>query len=151
MSSVRWPRRIAAFLVTTLLVAAWGSVVQTQFNLAALESIGATISPAVRWQATLHDLLGFGPLYAAMVGVALLLAFALAGWMARRIPLLRPGLFALAGWLALIVAIRSIDAIAPPPVLIAATRSIDGLLWMTLGAALGGLIFARLTRPAAPR
>jgi hypothetical protein len=36
-------------------------------------------------------------------------------------------------------------------VLIAATRSIDGLLWMTLGAALGGLIFARLTRSAAPR
>ena len=98
----------------------------------------------LRLRTTVQDLLGFGPLYAAVVAVAFALAFPLAARLARRGG--RGAWFALAGWSALLVAIRVLDAATPPPVLIAATRSTLGWLGMTAGGALGGLTYAWLTR-----
>ena len=40
---------------------------------------------------------------------------------------------------------RGVDAVAPMPVFIDATRHLPGLLAMAAGAVLGGLLYARLT------
>jgi hypothetical protein len=144
-SGSRWPRRIIAFVAALAVSVVWASIVQTQYNLAALQSIGATIPAALRWQTTGRDLLGFGPLYAALAGVALVFAFALAALLSRYVAWSRAGIFVLAGWVGPIVAIRVVDMLVPPPVLIAATRTIDGLLLMTVGGAFAGWLFARLT------
>jgi hypothetical protein len=142
-------RRGIGFVLAVIVASLWASVVQTQFNLAALVELGASVPAGVRWQTTLHDIAGFGPLFAAVASVAFALAFALAAGLARRAPRARGVLLTLAGWLGLIVAVRLIDAFVPPPVLIAATRSIVGLLAMTAGGALAGGLFARVA--ASPR
>lgn len=136
------------FVLAVIVAALWATIVQTQFNLAALVDLGAVVPPALRRETTLHDIAGFAPLFAAVASVAFLLAFALAAWLARRAPRARGVLFVLAGWLGLIVAVRLIDAFVPPPVLIAATRSLVGLLAMTAGGALAGGLFARLSAPS---
>jgi hypothetical protein len=138
-------RRTLAFIAAVFAATLWGSVAQTQSNLADLIALGADIPPALRMQTTLLDVLGFGPLYAAVVAATFLVAFALAA----RLPGARAMWFALAGFVGLIAAIRLIDAMVPPPVLIAATRGTPGLITMTLGGALGGFVYARLTRSLA--
>ena len=139
-----WPRRLIAFVFALLLTSAWGAVVQTQFNLAELEALGATIPPPLRWRTTQEDLLGFGPLYASMVACGFALALPVAAWLGRRLPRARVMLFALAGFVALLVAFRVVDAVTPPPVLVAATRGLGGLLAMCAGGALGGALYALL-------
>jgi len=145
----RWPRRLLAYLLAVLIAAAWASIVQTQFNLAALEQLGAAVPSALRWQTTAQDLIGFAPIFAIIAAVALALAFPLAALVARSSFAARHLWFALAGWIGLIIAIRSVDALVPPPVLIAATRSTLGLLAVTLGGVVAGLAYIRIakTRP----
>ena len=141
-----WPQRLIAFGAAWLFASVWGSLVQTQFNLNALTALGVEIAPALRLQTTLQDLLGFGPAYAGIVLMAWLPAFAAAAWLSRRQPAWRLSGYGLAAGVGLVVAIRSIDALAPMPVLIDATRQLSGLLAMTLGSVLAGLAFAHWTR-----
>lgn len=141
-----WQRRATAFLAAVLTAASWGSIVQTQFNLHELQALGAAVPFELRLLTTAQDLIGFGPLYAAVVVVALGLAFAVARVVTHIAPRWRTALFALAGMVGLIVAIRLVDAVTPPPVLIAATRSTLGLVAMTLGGGLAGWLYACRSR-----
>lgn len=138
-------RRVFAFIAAVVLATLWGSVEQTQSNLANLVALGADIPFALRLQTTFSDLLGFGPLYGGVVAATFLVAFPVAS----RLPGPRSAWFALAGFTGLVAAIRLIDALVPPPVLIAATRGTPGLVAMTAGGALGGLLYVWLRR--APR
>lgn len=140
-------RRVLAFIAAVVLATLWGSIEQTQSNLANLVALGADIPFALRVKTTLADILGFGPLYAAVVAATFLVSFPIAS----RLPGPRAAWFALAGFVGLIAAIRLIDSLVPPPVLIAATRSTIGLIAMTLGGALGGAAYAWLTRSLAQR
>lgn len=133
-------RRVPAFLLAVAAATLWGSVEQTQSNLADLAALGARIPWPLRLQTTLQDVAGFGPLYAAMVAATFLVAFPIAS----KLPGPRVAWFALGGWVGLIAAIRLVDSLVPPPVLIAATRTTLGLLAMTFGGALGGGLYAVL-------
>ncbi len=145
--SVGWGRRLALFGVAVLVAAAWGSVVQTQFNLQALVALEVDVPMQVRTTTTLQDLAGFGPVYAGIVLAAWLPAFLVAALLLRRWPQCRVPLYALAAGLGVITAIRTIDAFAPMPVLIDATRGTSGLLAMAAGSLLAGAAFAWWTRP----
>lgn len=156
MSKLLWralfrPRPLLAFAAALLLATAWGSLVQTQYNLAALQGLGQPINLATRGRTSLDDLLGFGPVYAAIVLAAWLPAFAAAFWLGRRKGTYLACVVPLATSASLIAAIRLIDAFAPMPVLIYATRTLDGLLAMAVGGLVGGLLFIWLVRPKADR
>lgn len=146
-----WLRRVAAFCVAWLFAAAWGTLVQTQFNLAALTGLGLAVPLQMRAVTTLQDLAGFGPVYAAIVLTGWLPAWAAAAWLASKQPAWRTGLYALAAGVGLVVAVRVVDAAAPMPVLIYATRTWVGLLAMAFGSVLGGALFAWLSRRWAGR
>jgi hypothetical protein len=136
------------FLLAVLIAAAWASIVQTQFNLAALQQLGVIVPSAQRLQTTGQDLLGFAPLFAIIAIPAFAIAFPLAALLSRGKPAARHWWFAAAGWIALMVAIRSVDALVPPTVLIAATRSVIGLAAVTFGGVLAGLAYVRVLRRA---
>ncbi|MEJ7688354.1 MAG: hypothetical protein WKG52_15985 [Variovorax sp.] len=142
-----WRTLVVAFVAACLLAAVWGALTQTQFNLNALVALGVEMPLRLRLLTSAQDLINFGPMYAAIVAAAWLPAFFVAGWLARRAPALHWALFPLAAGVALVVAIRAVDAVAPMPVLIDATRSVGGLLTMTLGSVLGGALFAFWIRP----
>ena len=129
-----------------LLATVWGSVVQTQFNLQALVGLGVEVPPGLRALTTLQDLAGFAPVYAGILAAGWLPALGLAAWIARRQPAWRTALLASAAGLGMVVAVRAVDAVAPMPVFIDATRGWPGLLAMAAGAVLGGLLYALTTR-----
>lgn len=147
MKTVSLLRRLAAFVLAVVVASIWGSLFQTQHNLAQLGDLGAEIGVGLRLQTTLLDLVGFAPVYAAIVAATFLVAFLVAGLLSRLTPQVRHTLHALGAGIGLALAIRLVDALAPMPTLIAATRGMGGLLAMALGAVLAGWLYAWITRP----
>jgi hypothetical protein len=143
--SPRWTRQLAALLLALLVAAAWGSVVQTQWNLQALVDVGVAVSGAERARMTWQDLVGFAPVYAGIVAAGWLPALPVAAWLARRQPAWRSALLMTAAGVGMVAAVRAVDLAAPMPVFIDATRHLPGLLAMAAGAVLGGWVYARLT------
>ncbi|MFC3607519.1 hypothetical protein [Stutzerimonas tarimensis] len=140
-------RVIPIYLVAVAFAVVLGTIIQTQFNLAALQALGADIGVLVRLRATGQDLLGFTPAYAAIVSLTLLLALPMAALLARLLPQWRLPLYFFAGGVGLLVAFQVANAVAPMPTLIAATRTAVGSAAMILSGAFGALLFATLMRP----
>lgn len=144
-ASAHWTRHLVPLLLACLLAAAWGSVVQTQWNLQALVGVGVDIPASERARATWQDLIGFAPVYAGILATGWLPALPVAAFLARRWPAWRSPLLAAAAGVGMVAAVRAIDALAPMPVFIDATRHLSGLLAMAAGAVVGGFVYARLT------
>ncbi|WP_376693539.1 hypothetical protein [Wenzhouxiangella sp. EGI_FJ10409] len=140
MKALKW---FLAWLAAVLVTAGLGSVIQTQLNLARIAELGAPVGVSERLETTLHDLVGFAPLWAIIVAAAMLVALPVAGGLARRWPTLSTGLFVLAGFLAPLVALLVMDGMLPITP-IAAARSLSGLLLLSLPGAVGGWLYARL-------
>jgi len=147
-------RLIPAFLAAVLLTVVWGSVVQTQYNLAALVGIGTDIGPAINLRATLTDVFsGFSPTYGGYIVLPAMLVAFLIAWLVAR----RTGAalfwFGLAGGLAVLAGIPLVNWLSPLALLIGANRDFSSVVVMAVGGALGGLLFAWLAyrwRPVLP-
>lgn len=130
----------SAAVVTTSVV---GSLVQTQLNLAEIARIYRPVAVAERIETTLFDLGSFGPTWAAVVALGFLVAFVGAGLLARSWPARRGLLFPLAGFVAVLTALLVMDAMLPVTV-VAAARSVTGLVLLSLAGALGGWVYLRI-------
>ncbi|RFC63486.1 hypothetical protein DYI37_10685 [Fulvimarina endophytica] len=133
------------FALAVLASAIVASIVQTQFNLAELVRLGAPITPGIRLETTLADILHFGPVMAAIVAAAFLPAFLVAFLVSRMSPVPRIPLYALAGVAGLFAAFMLMDLFTPMPTLVAAARGPVGLLALTLTGSIGGALFAILS------
>lgn len=125
----------AAVLVT----AVGGSVIQSQINLASISGLGHRIAPGDRLSLTLYDLVHFAPVWTLIVAFGFVLAWPVAGLLSRRWKMRRGLLFPLAGFTAIAVALMMMDALLPVTVM-AAARSLGGVLLLALCGALGGWV-----------
>lgn len=144
-------RILLAFLIAVVVAIAWGSVVQTQYNLAALSSIGVDVD-TVRMNTTLRDLFsGFFPTYGGYIVLPSLLVAFIAAWLVmwKWLPAdplaARLALFALAGGLAILIGIPLVNWLSPLALLIGASRDFSCTAWMAVGGAVAGLVFAAMT------
>ncbi|KPQ30273.1 MAG: glucose/sorbosone dehydrogenase family protein [Marinobacter excellens HL-55] len=141
-------RIVIAGTVAVLCGAFLGSLVQTQFNLAALSGLGASFSLGDRLSAMVMDLLSFAPIYAALLAAALIPGFLVTAGLLRLLGLpCRECWFAFGSAMALWATLTLVDSLAPMPTLIAATRSAPGLWAMLATAAVAGWVFAQITKP----
>ena len=102
-------RRIVAFVVALLVMIVAGSASHSLFvqnawsdSVGMAEGAPGALQTGERISWIAHDLIGLEPLYGALTGVALLIAFLAAGLMARYTGL-RPIVFAVAGAVAIFV------------------------------------------------
>jgi len=141
-------RRLARFIGSVVLCAAFGAVWQSAHNLTQIARLGHPPSPMQALTTISHDLLHFAPTYAGLSGAALLVAFlvatGLATWTARA----RLGWFALGGALAIATMLVIMDWLLPVTA-IAAARDGIGVAGLCLGGLLAGLFFAA-TKPRPP-
>lgn len=73
---------IPAFLAAVVVTVVWGSVVQTQYNLAALTGIGVDIGPGTNLNATLSDIFsGFSLTYGGYIVLPALLVSFFVAWL----------------------------------------------------------------------
>lgn len=138
-------RMIAGFIAATLVTLVLASVVHTHFTLQGLESLGVEVPPSLAWQTMKGDFIGLGPALGAVIALALLLGFIIAGLARRFIALPRPIAFAIAGGAAFATALWLMHLsyeITP----IGSARSWTGFLSLAAAGALGGLVFASVSR-----
>ena len=131
----------SAAVVTT---AVSGSLVQSQINLAAISALGHPISLGDRLGMTWFDLGSFGPVWGAIVAFGFLLAWPIAGLLARRWARWRSLLFPLAGFAAVVSALLVMDAMLPVTA-VAAARTLTGVILLGLCGALGGWVYLQVT------
>lgn len=149
-----WRRIMVGFLLALAFGVCTGTLVQTQVNLLALQNLGVDIGIAARLETTFEDLMNFAPIYAVVFGTSFLVSQVVAAQLVYRFGLgARAPFLALGAAVGLWATLRLVDALAPMPTLIAATRGAGGLLAMLATAALSGWLFAaltarRLSRPA---
>jgi hypothetical protein len=138
-------RILAGWVCAVVAAAVLGSMIQTQYNLGDLVSLGVEIDPGTGFAATGHDLVHFAPLYAALVGAAFAIAWPVAAALAKRRPGLRRWLFGLAGVVAVAVMLLTMNA-ALPITPVAATRHVSAIVLMSLAGGAAGLLYARLVQ-----
>jgi hypothetical protein len=147
MNTSRLLHVLIAFLAAVVFATLWGAVVQTQYNLAALNSIGAGIGAGTNLRTTLADIFSlFTPTYAGLiVAPSLLVAFIVAWLVVRQTG--HPALpwYALAGGLAILLAIPLVNYLAPLALLVGAARHGSAVVVMALGGIGAGLLFAWLS------
>lgn len=140
---------LAAWLVAASITALIGSIVQTQFNLAAVAALDGPVPLQLRLETTVLDLAGFAPALTLIVAAGFAIAFPVAAFLERRWTLARArrtALYALAGATAVATPIFLMNSLLPITA-IAATRAPAGLLLLWAAGALGGSAFAALVEP----
>ena len=150
---LRMLRRVAAFVVAAVTMVLLGSAahsyfVQRAWAGAAGHAFGTAPAPIpfadrISWAA--HDLAGIFVLYGSITSIALLIAFLLAGVLARFIGF-RAIVFGVAGALALF-ALFTILRMALGTAGIFGARGPAGLAAQMAAGAIAGVLFARLTKP----
>lgn len=140
-------RILIAFGLAVLGASLVASVMQTQFNLAALTALSVDIDMATRMQTIVHDLLHFGPIFALILLPTLVISFVIAWLCAKYFAGSERFWFVLGGGVGLALSFLLIDSLAPMPTLIAANRTALGFGLMSATGAFAGWIFDRLWHP----
>ena len=135
-------RVVLGWTIAVLTAVLTGSVIQTQFNLSRIAELGPEVGLGTRLAATWHDLLHFTPAYALLVSIAFAIAWPVAGLLKRWLPEQRTLLFALAGFSAIWVMIAIMNR-ALPVTAIGATRSLSGVIALSLMGAVAGWLYTR--------
>lgn len=141
-------RLLKAFIPAVLLAYFLASVLVTQANLAAVQSMGLEVSTGVRLDTTVRDMVGMASSYLILILVSFTLALPVAAGLTRLLPDQRALLFTLAGFVA-IVALHLIMKAALGLSGIAPTRTMVGLLSQGLAGAVGGYCYHVLSRARA--
>ena len=136
-------RVFLGWVIAVLTTVVTGSVVQTQFNMSSLTALGVEIGWSERLSATWHDLINFTPAYALLVSIAFAIAWPIAGLLKRWLSAQRAVLFTLAGFAAIWMMISIMNQ-ALPVTGIAATRSLTGVLALSICGAVAGWLYTRI-------
>lgn len=138
-------RMVGGFIAAVLVTLAAASFAHTHYTIQGLTAVGAEVPPAVAMETVRGDFAGLAPSLGVVIAIALLLGFLVAGLARRFIKLPRPIAFALAGGAALATALwlmRLSYEITP----LGSARTWAGFLTLCAAGALGGLVFASVSR-----
>lgn len=141
-------RVMFGWVIAVVMTVVLGSIIQTQFNLAAIAGLGVEISLMTRLGTIWHDVVNFTPAYAILVTLAFAVAWPVAALLQRWLPGHRNLLFVLAGFSAIGVLIVVMNR-ALPVTGIAATRDAAATLLLAAAGAFAGWLYAQvLVHPA---
>lgn len=138
-------RIVGGFIAAVLVTVTAASFAHTHFTIQALRAVGAEVPPSVAMETVGNDFVGLAPSFGMVIAIALLLGFIIAGIARRFVRLPRPVAFALAGGAALATAL-SLMRLSYEITPIASARSWAGFLTLAAAGALGGLVFASVSR-----
>jgi len=136
-------RLTSHFLIVLLCTFMLASLAHSQFVLAELSALGIKIDLANRLTMSIDDLLGLLPIYAAAIGLSLLVGFASLALIRKFRPQTSALLYPVAGFVAILVMLLTMHPILDIT-LIAGARSTLGFVSQCLAGLIGGWLFMRL-------
>lgn len=138
-------RAVVGFIVAVVVLTVLAVIFQTGFVLSALGDVGAQLSLGPVIAMMLDDLIGFGPLYGALVAIGLLVAFPAAAIVHRVTKLSRVLVFAGAGLVCMGVMLVAMEQVFFGIQLVAGARTLPGLVSQLIAGAIAGWAFVQLT------
>lgn len=142
-------RLLPIFLVSWLFTFTLASLFHSQYVVNQLVDVGVMVSLSDRINLTLDDWLGLLPTYGAIIAIALAIAFFAVVLLAKKFKKYSMVLFVASGITAFAVVLVAIESIMNIHI-IAGARG-WGFYLQLLAGALGGLLFALLTKALAPK
>lgn len=137
-----WGRRIGAWLVAALATLAVSSLAHSLMVQGELAKLGIDLPFGIRLSGIFRDMTGLLPTLGVVLGGALLVAFLVAAFIGRRAGGVWQALsYPLAGLAAValaLIAMRLLFGFSP----LAGARTVPGLMLMSLGGLVGGLVFS---------
>ena len=140
-------RMVLGYILAVVVVLIIGAGAHAVFNQGDLAALGGDFTFGQRVEWIIHDIIGMAPLYGAIMGAALLVAFLAAGFVSRFAAGLRTIVFVVAGGVAVavaLIAMAQVFEIMP----IASAREMDGFIGQAIAGALAGLTYVLIKRPA---
>ncbi|MEQ9145863.1 MAG: hypothetical protein RLO08_16060 [Parvibaculaceae bacterium] len=138
-------RPVSGFLAALIVMIVLGSIASTHFVLQGLSDLGTEITLSDRLSMTLQDIGGIAPLYGAIFGTGLLIAFIVAIFVTRLAPSLRWLVYTVAGATAMLVTMIALQVAFDGIMPISGARTTGGFLAQIAVGALAGFTFASLT------
>ncbi len=138
-------RPFGSFIAAVIVAIILGSMASTHFVLGALTDLGIEIPFSDRLSMTLQDIVGIAPLYGAIIGTGLLVAFIAALFVARLAPGLRWFVYLVAGGTAVGVTLITLQTVFGGIMPISGARSTGGFIAQIAVGAVAGYVFATLT------
>jgi hypothetical protein len=138
---------IRDFILAVLITFLVASVSHSQFVLWELAKVGAEINFTTRVSASLQDIIGFLPSYAAVIAVGLLIGFSISARIKSKFNSAFLGWYPIAGGLSLLTIHAAMYPILEIT-LIAGARSSAGLVMQIIAGLIGGWLFYRLRKRA---
>ena len=142
-------RVLPIFLVSWLFTFTLASLFHSQYVVNQLVDVGVVVSLSDRINLTLDDWLGLLPTYGAIIAIALAIAFFAVVLLVKKFEKYSMVLFVASGITAFAVVLVAIESIMNIHI-IAGARG-WGFYLQLLAGALGGLLFALLTKALAPK
>ena len=142
-------RLLPIFLVSWLFTFTLASLFHSQYVVNQLVDVGVVVSLSNRINLTLDDWLGLLPTYGAIIAIALAIAFFAVVLLVKKFKKYSMALFVASGITAFAVVLVAIESIMNIHI-IAGARG-WGFYLQLLAGALGGLLFALLTKALAPK
>jgi hypothetical protein len=138
-------RAALGFVVAVIVLTVLAVIFQTGFVLSALGDVGAQLSLGPILSMIVDDLIGFAPLYGALVAIGLLVAFPVAAIVHRVTKLSRVLVFAGAGLVCMLVMLLAMEQVFFGVQLVAGARTLPGLVSQMIAGAIAGWAFVQLT------
>ena len=139
-------KRIGSWLAAVIIAVILGVTLQTQNIIARLGNLGADIGLSERLSMTVYDIIHLGSLYGIFIAIALGVAFLASGFLFRFTKFGRSIIYPIAGGLAILVMLLLMKRAFFDVHIIAGARDSFGIALQILSGAIGGWIFAQLTR-----
>lgn len=139
-------KRLGAWLAAVLVTVILGVIFQTQNIISRLGNMGADISVGERLYMTAYDITHLGSLYGIFITIALGIAFLVGGLLYRGVKFGRPIIYSVSGGTAILVMLFLMKQAFFDVHIIAGARDALGITLQLFSGAIGGWVFAHLTR-----
>ena len=135
-------RPIGSFFAAVIVAIILGSIASTHFVLGALSDLGVAIPFPDRLAMTIQDIVGIAPLYGAIIGTGLLVAFVASIFVSKLAPNLRWFVYLVAGGTAVGVTLITLQTVFGGIMPISGARSTGGFIAQIAVGAIAGYVFA---------
>ena len=143
-----WLKRLIAWPVATFVCTALAAFISSQRVLNQLPDPLGKIGLSERVSTTFYDIQHFGSVYGAFILITFLIAFLAGGLIFRFAKFGRPIVYMVAGAVAMMVMLIAMKQAFFGVDIVAGARDGFGLALQMLSGAVGGYVFARLTKPS---
>ena len=143
-----WLKRLIAWPVATFVCTALAAFISSQRVLNQLPDPLGKIGLSERVSTAFYDIQHFGSLYGPFILITFLIAFLAGGLIYRFAKFGRPIVYMVAGAVAMMVMLMAMKQAFFGVDIVAGARDGFGLALQMLAGAVGGYVFARLTKPS---